>query len=683
MDINFLISTFEQEYIEEDFDKKEELRKQFVSEFPLENIKDMDLEQFALGKRQGSLSWWLEYKTTELGSIKGGSAHKHKIFFSVKENKWIYPKDFGNETEAWLKLRKELYEFLKKFETTGYYNIDEDNIIYSMNMVRGKLLYMYYSDKVLPIYSTAHLQKILEYFGYERNDIKDWDSVRANIELKKVQESHKIFKNWSPFKFMRFAYNTIIHDSKIYKIAPGEDAKYWKDCVENNYICIGWDDIGDMRNYADYNEFKHKFAEIYDYDKSKTTQKSNEMWSFFSLNAGDIIVANKGTNTIMGIGEVSDKGYEYDVSRDEFKHIVYVNWKKDFDPKQIEPQNYWAFRTVLNITEKLYKNIIGEETKPTDTGNVVSTPPVVIDDVFTEEEEMFYIQIDKNLNRKGNIILYGPPGTGKTYLSSRYLKWKFKSSSNGVIKEFCTFHPSFNYEDFIEGYKPSSNGKGDISFTLKDGIFKEICNKAKADKNSNYYLIIDEINRGNVEKIFGEMITLIEKDKRGMSLTLSQSQETFYVPENVYIIGTMNTTDKSIKMLDAALRRRFAFIECMPNYEIINKPIDNLGLSPKEILMKINLKLREIEDREKQIGHSYFMKNGKQIDTLSELKEVYIYDIIPLISEYCFNDYSKMSEIIGEKFIDEDSEELKYELINGNEDYFAAEILNNFGEKND
>lgn len=108
MDINFLISTFEQEYIEEDFYKKEELRKQFVNEFPLE-------------------------------SIKGGSDHKHKVFFSVKENKWIYPKEYGNETEAWLKLRKELYEFLKKFKTTGYCNIDQDNIIYSMNMDRGKL----------------------------------------------------------------------------------------------------------------------------------------------------------------------------------------------------------------------------------------------------------------------------------------------------------------------------------------------------------------------------------------------------------------------------------------------------------------------------------------------------------------------------------------------------------------
>jgi 5-methylcytosine-specific restriction protein B len=358
----------------------------------------------------------------------------------------------------------------------------------------------------------------------------------------------------------------------------------------------------------------------------------------------------------------------------------------DFKEKVIEPQGYWAFKTLYNITENLYSEIIGESTTtriPPKTPTTQTISPIEKLNVFTEEEEKFFLQIDKNLTRKGNIILYGPPGTGKTFLSNKYLVWKSKNLSNSVIKDFCTFHPSFNYEDFIKGYKPSSTEKGAITFILKPGIFKSLCKKASEDKDNNYYLIIDEINRGNVEKIFGEMITLIERDKRGMSLTLSQSQETFSVPENVFIIGTMNTTDRSIKMLDAALRRRFAFIECMPNYELINKTIDNLSLSPKDILKKINVKLREIEDREKQIGHSYFMKNGKQVDTIDDLREVYIYDIIPLISEYCFNDYSKMSEIIGEKFIDTESEELKYELLNGTEDYFAAEITNQFGDGND
>lgn len=689
MDMNYLVSNFEQEYVEENIEKREELRKQFVIEFPIESIRDMELERYALGKRQGSMSWWLEYHTIELGSIKGGSAQKHKIFFSIKDDKWVYPKEFQNETDAWIKLRAEFYKYIKNFNTSEYTILEQDNIIYSMNMVRSKLLFMYYPSKLLPMYSTEHILTALEFFGYDREEIKQWDSVRANIEFKKTQESNDIFKNWSPFKFVRFIYNTIIRNSKIYKIAPGEGAKFWEQCFNNGYICMGWDDVGDMRNYADYTEFKFKFGEIYnDYDKGKITQKSNEMWTFFSLNEGDIIVANKGTSKIEGIGTVNEIGYDYDTTRKEFKHIVHVNWNKNFKEKDIDPQNYWAFRTLYNISENLYNTIVSDgkdkikiEEVKTKTLNIVRKKDLV--EVFTEAEEKFFMQIDKNLSRKGNIILYGPPGTGKTFLSNKFLRWKNKNTNNSVVKDFCTFHPSFNYEDFIEGYKPTSTKNGAITFTLKSGIFKSLCKKASEDKEKNYYLIIDEINRGNVEKIFGEMITLIEKDKRGMSLTLSQSQESFSIPENIYIIGTMNTTDRSIKMLDAALRRRFAFIECMPNYELINKPIDKLGLAPKDILIKINMKLREIEDREKQIGHSYFMKSGKQIDTIEELKEVYIYDIIPLISEYCFNDYTKMSEIIGEKFIDKDSEELQDELLNGTEDYFAAEIINKFGDKND
>lgn len=688
MDINFLVSTFEQDFKDEDYEKKEQLRRQFVEKFPLESIKDMDLEDYALGRKTGNLCWWIEYNTVELGSIKGGSAHKHKIFFSSKINQWVFPKEFNNETEAWLKLRGEFYTFLKNYETNGIFQVDQSSMIYSMNMVRAKLLYMYFPDKLLPIYSTEHLQRILEFFGHSKDTIKNWDVIKCNMELKSILDSNEAFKGWNPFKFMWFVYLTVIHSSKIYKIAPGDNARFWQECFDNEFICLGWDEVGDMKNYADYDEFRHSFEQLYpDYDKSKVTQKSNEMWTFFNLNAGDIIVANRGTSYVEGVGEVSEKGYVYDAARNEFKHIVYVNWRKDFEPKEISSQSYWAFRTVYNISHKLYKDIIGEDNK---TGTIIEipTPPVIINnepqkEIFTEAEERFFMQIDKNLLRKGNIILYGPPGTGKTFLSSKYLKWKNKNTGKKIVKELCTFHPSFNYEDFIEGYKPDNNHKGEMSFRLKNGIFKELSLKAAANPEDDYYLIIDEINRGNVEKIFGEMITLIEGDKRGMSLTLSQSGESFSVPKNVYIIGTMNTTDRSIKMIDAALRRRFAFIECMPDYELINKPIDSLSLSPKDILVKINAKLRELEDREKQIGHAYFMKQGNQIDSISELKEVFIYDIIPLISEYCFNNYSSMSEIIGEKFIDENSEELKYELLYGNDDYFTSEIINKFGGKND
>ena len=684
IDLNHLISSFEQDYIGIEDEKNDQLRNQFITEFPLENIKEMKLEQYALGFKENNLCWWLEYNTTELGGIKGGTANKHKIYYSKKEEKWIFPKQFQDETKAWEALRMELYNFLKEFQTTSSVNIDPNSLIASMNMDRSKLLYMYFSEKLFPIYNVDHLKIILEFFHYDRATIKDWDFLRLNKELKEKKNASDFFREWSVYKFVRFLYAKVVNTSKVYKIAPGEDAKYWQECLDNGYICIEWDETGDLKNYADYNEFKYNFEKIFpQYDKSKITEKSNEVWTFFSLNIGDIVVANKGTSKVLGVGEVVDKGYEFDNSRDKFKHTVHVKWNKKFTEKKIKEQKYWAFKTVFNISEKLYQDIIGDtymavKTEPTSAVAPITPEPLLN---FSDEEEKFFIQMEKNLLRKGNIILYGPPGTGKTFLSSRFIQWSKQNKNINCVKEFCTFHPSYNYEDFIEGYRPLSNDKGEISFKLTDGIFKDFCNAALVDFQSDYYIIIDEINRGNLEKIFGELITLIEKDKRNMELILSQSKKPFKIPENVFIIGTMNTSDRSIKVFDAALRRRFAFIECMPDYQLISKPLDKLQLSPKDILLKLNAKLREIEDREKQIGHSYFMKNGSQIETIDELKEIYIYEIIPLISEYCFNDYSKMKEIIGEEFIDEKNEELKYELINGNEDFFATEIEKQFGDR--
>ncbi|MCK8825246.1 McrB family protein [Fuchsiella alkaliacetigena] len=678
-DLSFLISKFEEKFDDSLFIEKDKLRKEFVDKFPLEEIKDLSIEQYALGleNKEESLSWWIEYNTNELGSIKGGNAGKHKVYFSPKYNKWIYPEEFSDQNEAWQQLRQEIYDFLIKFKNGEYQPVDDSKIISGMKAARSKLLYMYFPDRVLPMFKLEDIREVLRYFDYQEEDYRNFDITQANLELKKVMDNKEEFKGWNGQKFMRFVYTMILDDYDHYKIAPGDDAKYWEDCLENNYICIGWDKIGDLNNFVDYNEFKYKFQEIYEYDKSKATEKANEVWTFFSLQPGDIVIANKGTNEVVGIGEVTDKGYSYNEDRKEYKHTVGVEWKEDFEAKTISKQNYWAFKTVYEVSEDLYKEIVEE-----DQNNNEVTNKVIVK-TFTNNEKKLFNRIDKNLHRKGNIILYGPPGTGKTYMTMRYLEWKEEDSDFKNQVEFCTFHPSFAYEDFIEGYKPYSEG-GQPVFKLQDGIFKSLCKRAVEanNKDENFYLIIDEINRGDVPKIFGEMITLIEKDKRGMGLILSQSKEEFYVPDNVYIIATMNTSDKSIKMMDAALKRRFAFIECMPNYELIGEEIEKLGLSPKDILIQLNKSLRRIEDREKQIGHAYFMKEDRQIETITELKEVYIYEIIPLISEYCFNDYRKMAEIIGEEFVDEESEELKDELINGVEDYFADVILKKFGGEN-
>ena len=227
-----------------------------------------------------------------------------------------------------------------------------------------------------------------------------------------------------------------------------------------------------------------------------------------------------------------------------------------------------------------------------------------------------------------------------------------------------TFHPSYSYEEFVEGIRPKLN-TGNISYEIQDGIFKSISNDAKnGNPNNKYILFIDEINRGNISKIFGELITLIENDKRETHhSTLTYTKESFTVPKNLYIIGTMNTADKSLSLLDVALRRRFGFIELMPDYALINQEVDVDGEKFKlnDILENLNKKIKTRIGRERQIGHSYFMKNSGAIKTGKQLQSSFANEIIPLLQEYLYEDNTSLLEILGEGFVNKKKLELKEE----------------------
>ena len=232
----------------------------------------------------------------------------------------------------------------------------------------------------------------------------------------------------------------------------------------------------------------------------------------------------------------------------------------------------------------------------------------------------------------------------------------FVPDTNKSIKnyEFITFHQSFSYEDFIEGIKPKlDDSDKDVSFEIKDGVFKKLCLKAEADSANDYAIFIDEINRGNVSAIFGELITLIENDKRiggenEIKVRLPYSKSEFGVPSNLFIIGTMNTADRSVEALDTALRRRFSFTEIMPDSTLLNK-IEFNGFTLAEVLEAINERIEVLLDRDHTIGHSYFLK--LQSGDVKGLKSVFANNIIPLLQEYFYHDYEKIALILGEGFI--------------------------------
>lgn len=239
----------------------------------------------------------------------------------------------------------------------------------------------------------------------------------------------------------------------------------------------------------------------------------------------------------------------------------------------------------------------------------------------------------------------------------------FKPNPNKEIKHyvFTTFHQSFSYEDFIEGIKPvMEEGKESISYQIENGIFKDLCLKAQNDTENRYAIFIDEINRGNVSAIFGELITLIEPDKRigainELKVKLPYSKREFGVPKNVDIIGTMNTADRSVEALDTALRRRFSFIEMQPNPSVLlNSEYQDVDL--KKLLETINQRIEVLVDKDHQIGHSYFIG----IQNLGDLKLVFKDKIIPLLEEYFYGDFGKIGLVLGENFIYQEENRAKF-----------------------
>jgi len=223
----------------------------------------------------------------------------------------------------------------------------------------------------------------------------------------------------------------------------------------------------------------------------------------------------------------------------------------------------------------------------------------------------------------------------------------------GIIlrTQLVTFHQSYGYEDFVEGIRPKATCDG-ITYPIIPGIFQKICDEARRSEEP-FVVIIDEINRGNISKIFGELITIIENDKRDSDVFLAYSGKSFSVPKNVYIIGTMNTADQSLTHMDAALKRRFSLVEIMPDSSLLKRTSSGIPLGT--ILEKINDRIIINGSRDNQIGHSYFMDGGKSIDSTRDLQFVFATDIIPLLRDYFYDDEESLKEILGGEFINWES----------------------------
>ena len=361
----------------------------------------------------------------------------------------------------------------------------------------------------------------------------------------------------------------------------------------------------------------------------------------------------KGRSEILGRGVVAGD-YVYDPDGGEYPHLREVSWKR---PGSWRSDQQFAMKTLTEITDypDLLARIQGyfendEDTLDSEEMQVPLTEYSVenfLSEVYMDRGR--YDAIVGLLRAKKNVILQGAPGVGKTFTAKRlaYSMMGVKDASRVMMVQF---HQSYSYEDFIEGYRPSGAG-----FELVKGAFYSFCKKAADDEENEYFFIIDEINRGNLSKIFGELFMLIENDKRGYKLQLLYSREFFYVPRNVHIIGMMNTADRSLAMLDYALRRRFAFVELRPAFDSDGFRAYRDGLSDsrfKDLVDEVESLNRAIAEDESLgegfcIGHSYFCNMTPETCTDAALASIMDYELIPMLKEYWFDESDNVEEWVG------------------------------------
>ncbi|HJT57365.1 MAG TPA: AAA family ATPase [Ktedonobacteraceae bacterium] len=684
-----------------------------------------------------SLVYWLEFKDDEefhsprLGSIAGGSAHKYSLFRRKETGRWTSGSP-QHEEELTLEQaiaiarqhRDQLLAGVRLLQELPENGSDEDYLHLQQemdSMVDSTVPNITNSAWGHKYFSLLYPEKLDD---FHNPDLQRFHLIRQ-LELPPSGKGRYLAAG----RFVAIAHTLAIPMNNLTTLLNERDGRaaysywrvgttsdvekprnHWAMMRDSSCIAIGWSNLGDLSKITNDRNGKDEIFQLlltrHGYtNRASAGKAAQQTFNFiWGININDLVLASDGA-TILGIGRVTGE-YRYDPSLD-FSQCRPVEWlsleewqqpdrQPDFEGKLTTVYRMKRPRNLLEVEKRIYGAspiIISLPPKPLDTIEE-SRPPIPIPRL-----EGYPGRIQAILERKGQVILYGPPGTGKTYWAEYTARELAARSNFGLPFEqlsvtqkaellgdnnhdqgsvrMCSFHPAYGYEDFLEGFRPKVVN-GQMQFVLRDGIFKKLCKDAEAHSNQKFYLIIDEINRGDIPRIFGELLTVLEKDKRGKTVLLPLTETPFRVPENVYIIGTMNTADRSIALLDTALRRRFGFIELMPDISVLgNTTLDGVPLGPwlKALNERICANVGR-DARNLQIGHSYLLEKERPIGDFAAFARVLQEDILPLLEEYCYEDFTTLEKILGTSLIDVQNQQVHHELFDlSNRNLLAQALL--------